>query len=323
MEAEADSPPDLGAGMTISLTCACGVHLEIDDTFAGKTVNCPDCQRPLVVPKPEPAGLQTSGFALASLILALVGAFTLLGTALAVVFGLLALRDITRRPEQVSGRRYALAGIYLGAFLTVVSFVVLSTIDLFGLSSLPARLHWAGKLDYSGPEEVVRRTEDYAIKRPSPKWGVKRSEREEAQHVWDDLLMVNVEQDAHLLCYAHTVDKDWSLDRCREEVLKEFRNTDRGEMFGGAARPTPRPASVYVITTKELPKLGTAEIAEVLVDKSMAGQHRCFLIRVIKAPEEGTAFVLIGGTRQRHFARVQPEIRKAMDSFRRVGVDGP
>jgi hypothetical protein len=310
--------------MTISLTCACGVHLEIDDAFAGKTVNCPDCQRPLTPPKPEPTGLQTSGFALASLILALVGAFTLLGTALAVVFGVLALRDIARRPEQVSGRRYALAGISLGAFLTLVTAFVLTSTDLFGLSSLPARLHWAGKLEYGGPEEVVRRTEDYAIKRPSPKWGVKKSEREEAQHVFDDLVMVNIEEDAYLLCYALTVERESSLEKCREEVLSDFRTNDRGEMFGGTARPSPR-ASVSVISTKNLKEevVGTAEGVQMLVEKSMAGQRRRFLIRVIKAPEEGTAFVLIGGARWNHFARVEPEILKAMDSFRRVGVDGP
>src|SRR5262249_15018942 len=110
-----------GAAMTISLTCTCGARLEIDETFAGQTVHCPDCQRPLTTPRPERAGALTSGVALTSLVLALVGAFTLLGTLLAVVFGALALRDIARRPDQVTGKGYAVAGIALGVFLTALT----------------------------------------------------------------------------------------------------------------------------------------------------------------------------------------------------------
>ena len=99
--------------MTISLTCACGVRLEVDDTFAGQTINCPDCQRPLATPKPERAGVQTSGFAIASLTLALVGAFTLIGTVLAVLFGVLALLGIRRDPDRVTGKGYAVGVGYV------------------------------------------------------------------------------------------------------------------------------------------------------------------------------------------------------------------
>ena len=105
--------------MTISLTCACGVRLEIDESFAGQTINCPDCQRAIVAPKPEPEGLRTSGFALGSLTLGLVGAFTVIGTLLAVVLGLLGLQSIRRAPERVTGRGFALAGIGLGVGLLV------------------------------------------------------------------------------------------------------------------------------------------------------------------------------------------------------------
>src|SRR4051794_22513638 len=109
--------------MTISLTCACGVRLEIDDTFAGKTINCPDCQRSITAPRPEPEGLRTSGLALGSLTLALVGAFTVLGTLLAVVLGFLGLQGIRRAPERVTGRGFALAGIGLGIAFTAVTIL--------------------------------------------------------------------------------------------------------------------------------------------------------------------------------------------------------
>jgi hypothetical protein len=303
--------------MTISLTCACGARLEIDETFAGQTVHCPDCQRPLTTPRPERAGVLTSGFALASLTLALVGAFTLLGTVLAVAFGVLALRDIARRPEQVTGKGYAVAGIALGLLLTAITGFALTSTELFGLSNLPARMHWAGKLDYDGPEEIIRSREGFAIKRPSPKWGVKKSDRNDDAPVWEDLLLVNVELDAHLLCYAETVDEKMTLDECLKRVEDGFRDKDRAGIFGDARSPGRR-GRTERISTKPLPPLGTAEIAEMLVEKSMAGQDRRFLIRVIKSPGERTAYVLIGGARQSRFARAEPEIRKALDSFRMV-----
>src|SRR5947209_3446724 len=122
--------------MTISLTCTCGALLEIDETFAGQTINCPDCQRALAVPRPEQPGVRTSGFALASLALALVGAFTVVGTLLAVLFGVLALTNIKKRPEELAGRNYALSGIVLGSALTLLTVFALSSLELFGLSNL-------------------------------------------------------------------------------------------------------------------------------------------------------------------------------------------
>ena len=54
--------------MALSLTCSCGALLEIDDKFAGKIINCPDCNRPLNTAPPVPEPPLTSGFALASLL---------------------------------------------------------------------------------------------------------------------------------------------------------------------------------------------------------------------------------------------------------------
>src|SRR5262245_54720515 len=107
--------------MTLAINCTCGAHLELDDRFAGQTIQCPDCQKVLQAPPLTSPLMRTSGLALASLILALVGAFTVIGTLAAVVVGVLALRQIAKRPEQLRGRRFALAGIGAGAFLTAVS----------------------------------------------------------------------------------------------------------------------------------------------------------------------------------------------------------
>ena len=99
----------------------------------------------------------------------------------------------------------------------------------------------------------------------------------------------------------------------------DFRDSDRAEIFGSKQHPSRQKHTELIGPPKELPLNGTAEVVEMLVEKSMAGQDRRFLIRVLKSPGEATAFVLIGGARRSHFARVEPEIRKALDSFRRVG----
>src|SRR5207302_8262451 len=104
-----------GEVMTLSLTCTCGARLEIDDKFAGQPINCPDCQRALQAPAAKEAtGRRTSGLALASILLALIGAFTVVGTLAAVVLGVLALLQIAGKPDRLAGKGYALAGILLG-----------------------------------------------------------------------------------------------------------------------------------------------------------------------------------------------------------------
>ncbi len=298
--------------MTISLTCACGAHLEVDDTFAGQTINCPDCQRPIATPRPERVGLQTSGLALASLTLALVGAFTLFGTLLAILLGALALRAMARHPDRLTGKGYAVAGIGLGVFFTGLTAFALSSVEVF--HNVLGRLQWAGKLDYAGGDEVIRKTEGFAIKRPSPRWGVKRSDRPEDAHIWDDLVMVNVDEDAHLVCIAQQLAGETTLDQCRHQAQAEFREQDKAGIFGKPGFL--RRGVVEVLETRHPPPVQNMDMVEILLDKRLAGQERRFVMRVIKDRASNTAFVLIGGARKSNFARIEPEIRKAMESFR-------
>src|SRR5438477_8196278 len=90
-----------GVSMTLSLTCACGARLEIDAKFVGQTIHCPDCNRQLETGSPAAKPAHTSGYALASLVLALAGAFTLAGTVAAIVCGALGLKQIRQAPTQI------------------------------------------------------------------------------------------------------------------------------------------------------------------------------------------------------------------------------
>ena len=83
--------------------------LEIDEKFRGQTITCPDCNKPLPTVQPPRVPKKTSVFALASPLLALIGAFTLVGPVLAIVCGGWALRDrqirrTARGPASCHGR---------------------------------------------------------------------------------------------------------------------------------------------------------------------------------------------------------------------------
>jgi hypothetical protein len=87
---------------------------------------------PTVAGYPQPYGYQpyggyprprdTNGFAIASLVCALVGIFALvIGPVLGVVFGIVALRQLDRSAS--GGRGLAIAGIVIGGILLVVDVV--------------------------------------------------------------------------------------------------------------------------------------------------------------------------------------------------------
>src|SRR5260370_41905597 len=106
--------------MPVALTCDCGARFDVDELLAGKEVPCPECATPVQAPlKPVPP--RTSLWALASLVLALTGAFTLVGTVAAVVVGLWALAVIRRDSPRLRGKGLATAGIITGLVLTAVN----------------------------------------------------------------------------------------------------------------------------------------------------------------------------------------------------------
>ena len=82
--------------MAISLKCVCGARLDIDDSFQGKKIPCPDCNRLLDTNAPVGPPRRTSGWALAALILPLAGMLTFILPVAGIVCGILGLRQIQR-----------------------------------------------------------------------------------------------------------------------------------------------------------------------------------------------------------------------------------
>lgn len=91
----------------------------------------------LSVPPPPPPSapqpptyapaLRTSGMAIASLVMGVVGwtVLPLIGSILAIIFGYAARKEIRQRPGELSGEGMALAGLVLGWLMVGISVLVL------------------------------------------------------------------------------------------------------------------------------------------------------------------------------------------------------
>lgn len=304
--------------MSLSITCQCGAKLEIDEKFAGRAINCPDCNRPLKTKLAEPEAARTSSLALASLLLALVGAFTVVGTIAAIVCGVIALGQIRRTPAEIGGRRFAQAGIVVGGIFTLLTLVVLWSGDLLRIDGYIRTIEWAGKIEYPAGEKVaiipddVDRSREPTIDRPSAAWA-KLTHKAPDSNVVDDLVLVNLWEDAYIVCLTKKdIDPQIKLDDYRPEGRDRFLQSDLVRKILGRVGLNSPP-----LEGKERDggrQIQGTEIHEFILDVRLAGIDRTFLIRVLR---EGTQLkVLAAGTRQSRFARLLPEFTKALDSYR-------
>jgi hypothetical protein len=305
--------------MAVSLTCGCGARLEIDDKFAGQTVFCPDCQRALQAPKTEQTtGQRTSGFALASFILALVGAFTILGTVAAVVLGVIGLVQISKRSDRLTGKGYAVAGIILGVVMTAGTVFALSSIELFGLSGVINDAQWAGRLDYSGSLEVERKREGYSIKRPSERWGVYKPPATSGNFTTSELLLVLPADDIVVLCLGERVPEGNSLEACRELAIKKVRdnNSEFEGLFHKATKGQRTTFWEVKSTKRPDPTADGVEWIEMVAEKKMGSEDKTLLIRVYKKQHSDMMYIVIGAARKNNFTRLEPQLKEVMDSFK-------
>jgi len=85
-------------------------------------VGSPLAMPPTGAPPAGPADQQLSGFAIASFVLGLMPC-TCIPSVLAIIFGHIALNQISKNPLQYKGRGFALWGTGLGYFFTVVNII--------------------------------------------------------------------------------------------------------------------------------------------------------------------------------------------------------
>jgi hypothetical protein len=299
--------------MALSLSCPCGAGFEVEDTFAGQAIACPDCGAALKVPLLRPPRLRTSGLALASVVLALVGAFTVVGTAVAAVLGALALVSIARHRDRLGGAGYAVLGIVLGAGLTALTGFAFSRGEVFDR----LRERTLGReIDKAGPMEVVRLDEGYAITRPSREWGVATPEYAREINAGDDLVMVNPARLAYIEVSRIDAPGE-TLDQFRQRYLDGYR---RDQPVGPKKLDDLNHFTEFRLReTTQLPPRDGAEVSEALFDVKRAGQSLTFRVRFVRPRGGKAVYVIAARAHRRRLEQIEGEVRQAMDSFRLLG----
>jgi hypothetical protein len=258
---------------------------------------------------------RTSGFAIASLVLALLGAFTVIGTVVAVLLGTVALVRIARDRENVTGAGFALFGIVLGCAFTALTLFAYSRGELFGFGDQIRAQNMAGKVEHGGPLEVVRQPPGFKIMRPNERWGVARPELMREMENESNLLLVNTARDTYVDVTADDL-KGRTLEAYRQGVIEWYRKEEKAAPKG----ELPRVREVKVLANRQLPSQGGLELGEVILEMRDTGQRLTFLIRVVRPIRSPVVFQLRGWTMRRRFPQMEEELRKVMDSFEVLGA---
>ena len=323
--------------MALSLTCLCGARFELEDTLAGQTIICPECQQPLKAPALQQTPVRTSNLALLSMVLALVGAFTLIGTAAAAVLGLMALAEIARNRDKVAGVGLALFGLIAGIGLTALTGFALFSGEVFGFAASLRERKLADQIDVVGPLEIVDAANGFAIKRPNKKWGVA------VKDVDDPFLQGLVHDDAHLLLVKPSpyvfLDvrseglNNRTLDECKESILAEYQHESEDEPpFIKQQRPVnpmkrsgrrtvnpdnnPFKPSKYILQQRKPLDIPGVEAMELRLEVTCVSKNWPFVIRLIKT-NAGKLYVVRAFTpSKKYFKDAEAEIDEALDSFR-------
>ena len=156
--------------MALVLTCACGARFELDDALAGEQIPCPECQ--VLVKAPDvPPQPRTSYWALASTVLTLTGAFTVVGTLAAIGCGIVAMMRIRRQPERVRGLGFALFGMIAGLIFTVITLFALSRNLFANWGDQMRETLLADQIDVTGPLLMDGPGKSFTLMRPNKYWG--------------------------------------------------------------------------------------------------------------------------------------------------------
>jgi hypothetical protein len=157
--------------MPLLLTCDCGARFEVDDHLAGREVSCPECHQAVKAASRKPVP-RLDWLALFSVALALLGAFTLVGTLAAAAAGAASLARIRRKPDALSGVGYAVTGIGLGLGLSLATLVLYQLGDRLPVGAWVRKLRLTGQLDAAGAAHVGSRDGACLLPRLPEGWGV-------------------------------------------------------------------------------------------------------------------------------------------------------
>jgi hypothetical protein len=300
--------------MALSIQCTCGVPFEVEDSLAGQVVTCPACQASTQAPALERTPVRTSGLALASMILALVGAFTLIFTLLAVLLGACALLSIKRNREQLAGAGYAIFGIVAGTLFTGLGFFLYTKIELMPVDSYLEAGLYSSMIDYSGDREVQRKDRGYAITRPTAEWGVAKKGLMVQLGVDGELMLVNPHRHAYVQVITEPV-FGRSLEAYADSIIKSYQE-DRREAHVGLF--SPKIGGFKLRDRRSLKRADGLQGIELFFDMRVGGEEISYLEHILQPAGREEFFRINGWTSRRRFSQLEEELRRGIDSFRLI-----
>jgi len=298
--------------MALSLSCSCGAKFEVEDTFAGQSVTCPECQSPVQAPVASRQPVRTSGYAVAAVVLALVLAFTGIGTALAVLLGCIALVHISQNRGTITGAGYAIFSIVWGTIFTGLFVFAIAKGEVFGVGDQVRERLLGNQVDRSGPLEIRRPLHGFAITRPTARWGVASAKLVKEVGAHCDLMLLQASKDTRVSVSSN--DNGLSIEDLRDDMARRFRELPNAPI--DFQKPEPRVSDVVVRKNQLLPPTDGAERAELLIDLREAGQSVTFLIRIVRTTRTNKVYVIQGWAQRQRYLEMEGEIRRALDSFK-------
>jgi hypothetical protein len=319
--------------MPLSLICDCGARFEVEDALAGQSVSCPECQQPLKAPAVRRPVVRTSNLALASFILAIVGAFTVVGTVAAVVVGLMAVVAILRDRERLAGLGFAVCGIILGLALSTLTIFALTTGEMFGFGGALRRTQLADQQDDKvDPKKAVEIAENgFSITKPvgwyRAKPGFQYPPLDPLLRKDSKLLLDQPDLNAYLdvqIDSEHPADIDAYIT-ARMTPAPINPNAGPKDKPGGSGKP---PAGQEQNQPEERPAVGDPQkiesrdllgddgvrVHELTVEQKVEGRGWKVLIRTYQTSNR--LFIVRAFTETAGFARVKDELEKVLDGFK-------
>ena len=309
--------------MSIALTCDCGARYEVEDLFAGQEVACPECQHATRAPLVQNAPRRVSLLALYSLVVAVVGAFTLVGSAAGALLALIALARMRTGRVRGGGEGYAIAALVVAVGGAVATIGILYSPAASRLVGWQRRGGLASRVDTSGPLQVGSRDNACVLTRP-PGWGRLLEDRGLDPSI--DYLQTN--RDVILIGPTGEAYIDIRRDPGIPGEWGEYR--DRLALELQTSPPTddeddnvmkPKPAKEFFRVDKALPAIDGYEGWEWIADSSRGKQTWTWMVHVYRkrAAVEDKArpmYVVRGYAPAKQFRAVEPEMRKAMEGIR-------
>jgi hypothetical protein len=312
------------------LTCDCGACFEVRDAQPGQPVSCPECHHPVKVSARVALPPRTSGLALASLTLALVGAFTIVGTLAAILVGLLAFVHVLHQPDRFKGLGLASAGIALGALFTALTVGFVWSGGL-GLAGKMREVSMASLLDPNANPNDDLKYRDCSLTLPSDEWRKVRQNRSDDPAVYEfqrdrDLVLLNPRRHAYLDVHIdNKFSNENELANYKRHLLDDLRpaRAARGEdlpLDEGHQAPAPT-----VLSTRGIPSPQFAlQGQEFLIDVRGGGQTWRYVVWVYRrnGPERldpkrpVPVYVVRGYTPARYWEQNKDELYAALESFR-------